>query len=41
MGGKDGRGEQEEEKWENINVLVQLVTEFPTKYCMVAYECNV
>ena len=24
-----------------INLLAQLVTEILTKYCMVAYECNV
>ena len=38
------------ERWEkgkkrrygkSINLLVQLVTELLTKYCMVAYECNV
>ena len=25
----------------SINLLVRLVTELLTKYCMVAYECNV
>ena len=46
--GKMGEGEQEEEKWnkkrrsgKSINLLVRLVTEFLTKHCMIAYECNV
>ena len=35
---KMGEGKQEEETWESINPLVRLVTEFLTKYRMVAYE---
>ena len=38
MGGKDGRRETRSGK--SINLLVRLVTELLTKYCMVAYECN-
>ena len=37
--GKIGERDKEEEKWEKINLLVRLVTEIPSKFCMVDYEC--
>ena len=37
--GHGREGKQEEKKW--VNLLGRLVTEILTKYCMVAYECNV
>ena len=38
MGGKDGRGGGEVGK---VSTYLYDLTEFLTKYCMVAYECNV
>ena len=43
MGGKDGweKGNKKRRSGKSINLLVRLVTEFLTKYCMVAYERKV
>ena len=39
--GKIGEGNKKRRSGKIINLLVQLVTEFLTKSCMVAYERNV
>ena len=35
------KGNEKRRSWKSINLLGRLVTEILTKYCMVAYECNV
>ena len=35
------KGNKKRRSGKSINLLVRLVTELLTKYCMVAYECNI